>query len=209
MKASEQINELATALAKAQATIPAVPKRGKSHTGKYATLDDLIVAVREPLAKNGLSFVQLPAKSRDGVGLTTRLMHESGQWLEETFTMPVPGGRMNEAQAYGAALTYARRYSLSALVGTVTEEDTDANVKQSASNGQPVVTEARRRKLHALGNQVYGDDWDSKRADMSAAFEVGSSTQWSAEQVNKVIEGLQKRANEMQQEQGELFEEAK
>jgi hypothetical protein len=138
MKSSEQINELAEALAKAQAAFPSVAKKGKSHTGKYATLDDVLEAIRKPLSDNGLSFVQMPTDGKSGVGLWTRLMHSSGQWLEEVFSMPAPGGRMNEAQAYGASLTYARRYALSAMLGIATEEDTDVGVKQEPRKKQPV-----------------------------------------------------------------------
>lgn len=134
------INELATALAKAQSEIkhaeksaenPAFKRDGK--VLKYATLADVWDACREPLTKNGLSIVQLPVRTEGGVSVTTILMHCSGQSIDST--LEVPAG--NTAQAFGSAITYARRYTLAAIVGIAPDEDDDgAQATESTRNRQ-------------------------------------------------------------------------
>ena len=124
-----ELNELATALAKAQAAFPAVPKTGKNPHLKndYSTLDDVIKAIRKPLADNGLSFVQLLGSNGDGVTLRTMLLHESGQSLESTVVIdPGQGNRgVNALQALGSAITYMKRYSLTAMLGIAADGDAD------------------------------------------------------------------------------------
>ena len=135
MKRSDTIVKLAAALVEAQAQWPAIGKSADGYGYKYAPLDRVIAAVRPVLASNGLSFVQMPGVSEhpDQIVLTSMLMHSSGEFLEETATIPLPKvGKANEAQCYGAGLTYLRRYSLEAMLGIATGEDTDAGV---AGNG--------------------------------------------------------------------------
>jgi len=134
MDRSEQLNELAAALAKAQAQIASAPKshqgQARGGTYKYATLADVWDACRGPLTENGLSVVQFPLPSEPGtITLVTQLLHSSGQFLGGAATL---GADTNNAQAYGSALTYLRRYTLAALVGVVADDDDDG---QAASNG--------------------------------------------------------------------------
>lgn len=121
---SPEIKNLATALVKFQKDIEPVKKEASNpfFKSKYADLASIIDTIREPLAKQGLSFAQFPAG--DG-GLTSILMHETGEFIEETFNMkPVD----NKPQTAGSAITYMRRYALSAMLGIATEEDDDGNV---------------------------------------------------------------------------------
>ena len=134
MKTSEQISELAAALAKAQGMMEnAVMNRLNPHfKTKYADLAAVFDAARKPLAANGLAIVQTIG---DGV-LHTRLLHTSGQWIASAHPLPTTG----RPQEIGAALTYARRYSLSALIGMAADEDDDANTAEkvhSRANGKP------------------------------------------------------------------------
>jgi len=129
MKRSETIVKLAAALAKAQADWPAIGKSADGYGYRYAPLDKVIAAVRPVLAKNDLSFVQMPGASEllDQIVLTSVLIHSSGEYIEETMTIPVPKvGKANAAQCYGAGLTYARRYSLESMLGIASTEDVDA-----------------------------------------------------------------------------------
>lgn len=120
---SPEIKNLATALNKFQAEVEPV-KKGASNPffkSKYADLASIIEAIRKPLSDNGLSFAQFPAG--DG-GLTSILMHTSGEWIEETYIMkPVDA----KPQTAGSAITYMRRYALGAMLGIATEEDDDGN----------------------------------------------------------------------------------
>ena len=130
MKTSEQISELAAALAVAQGMMEnAIMNRTNPHfKTKYADLAAVLNAARKPLSANGLAIVQTIG---DGV-LHTRLLHTSGQWIASEHPLPMSG----KPQEIGSALTYARRYSLSALIGIAADEDDDANVATSRSNGK-------------------------------------------------------------------------
>ena len=132
MERSEQIDQLAAALAEFNAEVenPAADKSAKiehktggSHTITYGDLAGITSATRAPLAKNGLSIVA-EAHERDGmIGVGTTLMHSSGQWI--TFEpVWIPGG--NEAKDIGGAVTYSRRYGLATALNIAPEKDGDA-----------------------------------------------------------------------------------
>jgi hypothetical protein len=130
MEHSETFVELTKALAQAQGDFPPVPKsRTNPHLkNKYATLDDVINTIRAPLKAHGLSFVQPLSNGTDGaVVLETIIMHESGEWISTTAHVPAMGENrgVNELQSFGAALTYMRRYMLTAMLGISSEEDGD------------------------------------------------------------------------------------
>lgn len=125
MRSSEALNELATALAKAQgkmtnATLNKVNPHFKS---KYADLAAIRDAVTLPLASEGIAVLQVVGSDEGGSYLTTRLVHTSGQWVESIHPLPATA----KPQEFGSALTYARRYSLAAICGISAEEDDDAN----------------------------------------------------------------------------------
>jgi hypothetical protein len=128
MEHSPELNELAAALAKAQATFTAVPKGKTAKVGtysyKYADLADAWDVARKALSDNGLCVVQAPAQIERGVcGVTTMLLHTSGQWMRSTLALDA---RDTTPQSIGSVITYARRYGLAAMVGLVTDDDTDA-----------------------------------------------------------------------------------
>lgn len=127
MKHSESLIEISKALAKFQAEV-SDPERTKKNAflkAKYVTLDALLQAVRPVLAKNGISFLQIPETSEGNVTVTTRLLHESGEWIEaEPFTLPLV---KKDPQGVGSVVTYGRRYSLSSILGVAWEEDDDGN----------------------------------------------------------------------------------
>ena len=123
IRSSETCGLLSAALSTVQAEVHGVAKNAQGHGYKYAPLDEVTKLVNSKLAAAGLSYVQMPGEGT----LITRLMHSSGEWLEASMTLAVPQlARGNDAQAYGAALTYARRYALTAMLGIVADEDTDA-----------------------------------------------------------------------------------
>jgi len=121
MNKSESIKNLAIALCKFQASIGKVKKEATNpyFKSKYASLANILDVIQKPLAEAGLSFTQFP----DGDTLTTLLMHDSGEWIEASYTMPVV--KANDPQAMGSAITYARRYALGAALGLNIDEDDD------------------------------------------------------------------------------------
>ena len=131
MLKSENINELGSALAKAQGAIEGALKDTANpfFKTKYADLSSVWDACRQQLTVNGLSIVQTPTEAESGIGVETMLIHSSGQWLSNTFTMPVSKA---DAQGVGSAITYARRYALAAMVGVAPEDD-DGNAATKAA----------------------------------------------------------------------------
>ena len=126
MKTSENITEIASALAKAQELInPAAYDAANPHfRSRYATLASVMQSCRAALSKNQIAVVQGTTVSDKNVTVTTMLIHSSGQFISDDITIPTA---QQTAQAVGSALTYGRRYGLSALVGIVSEEDDDSN----------------------------------------------------------------------------------
>lgn len=127
---SEQLDKLAAALAKFQKDMPTVERsktvnvstsKGGSYNFTYAPLDAIIEQATPHLTKHGLAVTQW---IEDGGKVTTMLLHESGQFISGDVTIqPVT----NRPQDLGSAITYARRYSYSSVLGIAAEEDDDAN----------------------------------------------------------------------------------
>lgn len=126
MNRSDSINEIAGALAKAQSQIEGAVKGNvnPAFRSKYADLGAVYDAIRGPLTANGIAVLQQLGTEEGRVACTTFLTHSSGQWLEfSPFVVPVT---KQDAQGFGSAATYARRYSLMAAVGIAPIDD-DAN----------------------------------------------------------------------------------
>lgn len=145
MRTSETFNELAAALAKAQGAIANAEKDRENIflKNRYMTLTAVWDAIRKPLSDNGLSVVQVTEADDGAVMLLTRLMHSSGQYIEATY--PVIGSDakgVNAAQAAGSALTYARRYSLTSMIGVVADEDDDGASATGKQQAKPAPKQA-------------------------------------------------------------------
>jgi hypothetical protein len=123
MEKSTEIKNLATALCEFQGAVETIAKTETNpfFKSKYASLSDILSVIRQPLADNGLSFVQFP---KGKYGLETMLMHTSGEWLSEWYEM-VP--TKNDPQGAGSVITYQRRYALGAILGLNIDEDDDGN----------------------------------------------------------------------------------
>ncbi len=132
---SENIGNLAKALSGAQAAMKP-PKKAKTaklgtYSYHYADLADVIEAAREPLSKNGLACVQSMLQRDGHIVLRSVLMHESGEWIASEY----PIAAYAKPQEQGSAITYGRRYTLTALLGIAAEDDDDGAAAQEA---QPV-----------------------------------------------------------------------
>ena len=136
---SEQINELATALSKAQAEImPALKDSANPFfKSKYADLESVWSACREPLTKQGLCVFQSVTSIEGQLTLITTLAHGSGQYMRSI--APIITAKM-DPQGIGSAISYFRRYSLAALVGVVQSDD-DAEAAQPRRSSSPAVME--------------------------------------------------------------------
>lgn len=137
MRTSEQLDQIAPALLAAQQEFANPKKDTKGHHYKYATLDQVIDCVVPVLNTHGIMLTQNHVASEPGtVGLSTTLIHESGQFIESTMTIPMEGNKsMSACQQYGSASTYARRYAIQSAAGLCAESDDDA-APQRVNNKQ-------------------------------------------------------------------------
>jgi hypothetical protein len=168
MNRSDNIADLAAALAKAQSQIEGARKGNvnPAFRSKYADLGAVWDAIREPLTSNGLAVLQQLGTDENRVSCTTMLLHASGQWIEfAPFTVPVT---KQDAQGYGSAATYARRYSLMAAVGIAPiDDDGEAAVGRSsapAAMPEPAVDPARQKIVRkvadaCIAKHAAGDAW--------------------------------------------------
>lgn len=122
MEKSAEINELAKALSQAQAVMGNALKDASNpyFKSKYADLTSVIEAVRDPFAKNGLSFTQLIDSDGDLHHVTTVLLHSSGQFIAGRVKLRLS---KDDMQGLGSAISYARRYGLQAIAGLGAEDD--------------------------------------------------------------------------------------
>ena len=131
MRTSENINELALALSKAQGQMESAKKDSTNphFRSKYADLAAVVEAIKKPLTDNGLSYLQGFGWDDQGALIVhTRLLHSSGQWVESDLRVrPVK----DDPQGVGSAVSYGRRYALQSLVG-LTADDDDGNASSTA-----------------------------------------------------------------------------
>lgn len=139
MKTSDSIINITKALIAAQSEMPKAKKDSDNpyFSSKYADLAEIIDVSRPILAKHGLAIVQFPSTSiADGkvtVVLTSRILHESGEWLEDSLALlPVK----SDPQAMGSCISYARRYSWQSICGIAAEDD-DSNSASGLSGKSP------------------------------------------------------------------------
>jgi hypothetical protein len=127
------IGKLALALSKAQGKISHAKKDTSNpfFKSKYANLASVWEACRTALSENEIAVIQAPEIVDGVMGIRTKLMHSSGEF--ETSFLPIAAPLTAKAQEMGSAITYARRYSLSAMVGVAPDDDDDGN---QAKNGQ-------------------------------------------------------------------------
>lgn len=135
MNKSNTITKLAEALSKAQAEMPVIKMNAQNPflKNKYADLGAVIETSRPVLAKHNLSVAQFPTSDAERIGVTTILMHSSGEYLEEVIYIPASEAKgLSVAQSAGIVISYLRRYSWASVLGLYADEDTDGH---TASNG--------------------------------------------------------------------------
>lgn len=133
MNKSETIGALAAALSKLQGEIQNLHKDKAGYGYKYTELASVLDVTRPLCAKYELAVTQLCTNLNEAVGVETVLTHSSGEWISSTLYMSVAAGKgMSLAQAAGSVITYARRYSLAAMLG-IAQTDNDANIKEEVA----------------------------------------------------------------------------
>jgi hypothetical protein len=120
-------------------------------------------AVKGPLLEQGISIVQLilPSEANE-VRLSTNLLHASGEWIADEITVPV---NKQDAQGYGSALTYARRYSLQTIAGCCPEDD-DGNAAAKAAPNYDAAIADWQSSIEAASTE---DELGRMAADLAKA----------------------------------------
>jgi hypothetical protein len=200
MNKSESIANLAKALSIAQGQMGGAVK-GKANPffkSVYADLSSVVEAIREPLSSNGLSYVQVTHPSeRNEVIVETVLMHESGEWLSGTLAMPVSKA---DAQGFGSAITYAKRYGLQGLLGVPSDDDDGnaASQKKAEPEGKgkekppAIIDQAKLKNLQDLTHKA--------KADMTVfldLFGIKSLAEMPVLAYQKAVEKLEKKIASM------------
>ena len=204
---SAEIGEIAAALSVAQAEInPAEKNATNPHLkNKYANISAIYDAVREVLPKHGLCVVQTMLPT-DGTRahVRTTLAHKSGQWFASECVMPLD--RQGGAQGMGSAITYARRYSLSAILGVVADEDDDGNGAQGRNNKSQIEkdraaakannpnppSDPQRKMFMSMMSKKHNGNRDAILDDLSKYFgrKIASSNELTKAEISEMIEVL-------------------
>ena len=156
---SESIKNIASAQVKVQKEIEDIGKDAKGYGYNYTSYDILVKYLRPLLTRYGLSFVQMPVGNDGEIGVQTIYMHTSGEWITSVVKSPIVDSKqMNIYQSVGAAITYFRRYSLSAFVGIASDEDNDVATIKVEETPVPKPTPAKKPTKKVNTNPVSQTD---------------------------------------------------
>lgn len=209
MKTTENINEIAKAMAAAQNDMkPAAKDAINPHfKSKYSNISSVWEAIRAPLTSNGITVWQDITTSDKHVSVVTRLVHTSGQWVEFG-PLDIPVGRQ-DAQGIGSATSYAKRYALCAAIGVVSDDDDDGEAAVGRGNFQhtpktqaPTMTPGEKRvsaeQLGELNNLLMKCD-DNYKANFNNNlrdhFKVDSMEKLPANRYNDILISMTRNVN--------------
>lgn len=163
MRRSEEITEIVKALIQVQSDLKTIKKDRVNPfaESKYATLDAILEEVLPLLAANKMAMTQEPLTIYEEnvykIGSQTTLFHESGQFIEyEPLLFAFEkGSKMNMAQSSGSIITYSKRYSISAILGISTGEDTDGVIPDDVKGNNQHQSNNRSNNSHNQSNNQY------------------------------------------------------
>jgi hypothetical protein len=186
MNSSEKTNNLCAALVKAQAEMGGAVKDSKNPFFKsnYADLTSVIKAVKEPFANHGLGYIQFPINDGHSVGVVTRLIHESGEWIEQDFSTPL---QKVDPQSVGALISYYRRFCLQSMAGIPSVEDDGemAVVRSESANLSP-------SEVKVLKDLITQTNTDSKK--FCQAYNIKSVDELPKKQFHHAKNALERRS---------------
>lgn len=150
-KMQSSTSKIAASLAKCQGEIDPPKKDKKAYNYWYTDLAGIISVIKEPMSNNGLSYTQSPTCTATSVTVKTNIFHTSGELISSTLTFPA---KITNPQEAGSAITYARRYALSAILGIAAEDDDGEKVSQARPKAQPKISAKKKT-----------DDWKKNLKD--------------------------------------------
>lgn len=205
MNRSESIAKLAQALCLFQGEItnPKNIANNPFFKSKYSPLSEVINVTRPVLAKHGLSVLQSPSGDGEHITITTLLMHSSGEWIEAD-PLVLKADKVT-AQGAGSAISYGRRYSLSAVLGISSEEDDDGSHEtrlkepQRTAQSNPIPqakTLAPLPKAKEIQPVNFANFWITCKGlgysqdEVHAFAKTESIKEWTREMLGKLINDL-------------------
>lgn len=211
MNRSDSITTIAPALVKAHGEIKSALKDSTNphFRSKYADLASVVEAVKAPLLKQGIVVLQGVHDAVDGVAVETMLLHTSGEWISSTLRLPAT---KQDAQGYGSAITYGRRYGLMAICGVPAEDDDGNAATASVATTRAIspvdgsldaLSKDDQAKAWKIANSIV-DLWDSEKtfAAYEAFYEAGLTNEmklgvWEClKGFSKVRNGIKKISDE-------------
>ena len=191
MKTSNDVTNIFKAHIEMQSDLKTIGKDSTGYGYKYASFDSIVEYLRPILSKHNLGFIQSSTNESERIGVTTRLIHTSGEWVEDTFTIPLVGlAKMNDYQVAGSAITYLKRYGLSAIVGLASDEDADAKgeqIKQVQVEFKPCT----EPQLKIINDLIVSKSVDIEK--FKAAYKVFELDELNFEQAKDAITRLTKK----------------
>lgn len=205
------MKNLMTALLKSKAAMPSLTKDSDNphFKSKFASLAAVVGLLREPLADNGIVYIESPVPELPvgQVAIDLTLYHvESGEMV--TYRSATMQAQQLTPQGIGSALTYCRRYHLMTVFGLAPEDD-DGNAAERQPerrkprrqaepepDAAPKLDTAILRTLHGVGSDYYGKGWDAKRPELVAKVTQGRATSASdltPDEADKLINGIRDR----------------
>ncbi|MCT2015195.1 ERF family protein [Staphylococcus capitis] len=202
MNKSESITELNKALANFHKEVkqPLKDANNPFFKSKYVPLENVVEAIDLVAPKFGLTYSQYPVTTENGlVGISTVLLHESGEFIE--FPPATTKPDKNTPQGVGSALTYMRRYSLSAVFGITSDQDDDGNEASGKSN-KPKQPTADAQTIGTLKQEVLnfidlmkslGKEVTQQQAEQT--FKIQNYSSMTQQQAVSTIKNIQAMAS--------------
>ena len=203
MQTSQEVTNIFKAICECKKDFVPLQKNKQGYGYKYVTLDVVIEMLNSVLPKHGLGFVQFPSTKDGEYLLTTRIIHISGEWIEDTISFNLTEiSKANDTQKLGASVTYFRRYTLSTIFGISVDEDVDGNIETALELKNNIQTKKRfneeakaaysysKQNLDTENNlqEQLNTNWIVKRG----LYELNFTTN---ESINKELELLEKETH--------------
>lgn len=205
MNKSESITELNKALANFHKEVkqPMKDANNPFFKSKYVPLENVVEAIDDVAPKHGLTYSQYPVTTENGlVGISTVLLHESGEYIE--FPPATTKPDKNTPQGVGSALTYMRRYSLSAVFGITSDQDDDGN-EASGKNNKNKQTQPQKASSQTVGileqevlnfiDLMKSIDKEVSQQQVEQEFGIQNYTSMTEQQAVNTISKIQNMAN--------------
>jgi hypothetical protein len=202
-----ETKQLFTDLIKAQVELKNTPKDAQGHGYKYTDLATLIDVVKPVLAKNNLGFTQLVSDKEDKICVTTLLIHTSGESIATSLCMPLAtlARSNNPVQQAGATITYARRYTLSSILGIASDEDTDAyippmndtNKKQPVNIPPKQVTKPATKQKGNIEKIKEAIKGANSPEELQKIDDISKQREWTSSEQDEIVDMLEDAYREM------------